>query len=145
MKNFLKSNFIIILFLLTVIFAVFVLIMGSRVPAPSPKPLPIIQASPKPTVTSEQIEQKVLLTNIRGQIFTVIDPVVLNFAQPQATPSVSIKLDPTTPFIVKQVTSVSISIEPELVWEFNKRYTFKIAVANKEYSFSFQTEGRKGI
>lgn len=145
MKNFITNNLVIILFLFTVIFVIVVLTVGSRIPTPSPKPSPILQASPKPILPPEQVEQKILSTNIRGQIFRVIDSVALDFAQPQATSSVRIKLDPPTPFITKQVTSTTVTIEPIQIWQFDKKYTVKITILGKEYNFSFQTETRRGI
>lgn len=146
MKNFITNNFIIILFLFTIIFVIAVLIMGHRLPTASPKPAPILQISPRPTpLIPPQAEQKILSTNIRGQIFRVIDPIVLDFSQPQATSSVSIRLDPATPSIVKRVSPFSIAIEPEGVWEFNRKYSLRVEVLGKEYNFSFQTETRRGI
>lgn len=138
MKKYFGEKFILIIFLLTVIFVVVAIILGTRTPTPSPAPIPVPQASPTPT-------QTILSTNIRGQTFRVIDPVILNFAHPQTTPSVAIKIDPAESFIVKQVTPETVSIEPELIWHFNTNYTLTITVAGKSYSFTFKTEERRGI
>lgn len=138
MKKYFEEKFILIIFFLTIVFVTLVLIFGTRVPTPSPVPAPIPQASPMPT-------QTIISTNIQGQTFRVIEPIVLNFAQPQATPSVAIKIGPADPFVVKQVTPETVSIEPELVWHFNTSYTLTVTVAGKSYDFTFKTEERRGI
>ena len=142
MKNKLNEKFILIIFLFTIIFVIVAIILGTRAPAPSSRPAPILQASPLP---GEQPQQTIVSTNIAGQTFRVIEPVILNFAQPQATPSVSIKIQPDNPFVVRQLNPISISIEPEQVWRFDTTYDLRVDVGGRSFNFTFQTEERRGI
>ncbi len=146
MNNFLKNNLVYLLAFAAIIFAVVVLFLGLRTPRSStpPEPVESFEPSPGPTVIESEIMP--ISANLRGQLFQVIDPLIISFSQPLDVDSLKVDVKPEKAIKKIQLSPTSVSIEPDEVWDFDTIYKVTIEeLSEKNYEFSFQTEEHKGI